>query len=179
MRAVDPNPAKLVTIFTNLGRSGHLYEDNVSWDVAGPHSGVQEQWVAMPFTPKFDAAVTQISIAVEHNTGSPNSFVLTLNADRGGSLPGSVIRSWLVKNAPKYGTCCALDVVKDSKGLQVKKGTQYWVVAKTNAGQQETRMEWDLSPRGIEGHFAFNNGQGWYGYTAFTSAFAVYGKKIN
>jgi hypothetical protein len=40
-------------------------------------------------------------------------------------------------------------------------------------------MEWDLSPRAIEGNFALNNGQGWYEYTAFTSAFAVYGKKIN
>jgi hypothetical protein len=84
-----------------------------------------------------------------------------------------------VKNPPKYGTCCILDVVKDAKGLQVKKGTQYWVVAKTNVSQQATRMEWDLSPRGIEGNFAFNNGQGWYEYTAFTSAFAVYGKKMN
>jgi len=178
VQMLDPNPAKLVTIFSNLGKPGNLYEDNVSWDVAGPDSGVQEQWVAMPFTPNFDATVTQISVAVEHNTGSPNSFVLSLNADSGG-LPGPVTRRWLVKNPPKYGTCCILDVVKDAKGLQVKKGTQYWVVAKTNVSQQATRMEWDLSPKGIEGNFAFNNGQGWYEYTAFTSAFAVYGKKTN
>ena len=174
----DPNPEKLVTIFTNFGGSGHLYEDNVSWDVAGPRSGVQEQWVAMPFTPTFDATVTQISIAVEHNTGAPNSFVLSLNED-GGQIPGPVIRRWLVRNAPKYGTCCTLDVVKDSEGLKVKNGTQYWVVAKTNVSEEETRMEWDLSPRAIEGPFAFNNGQGWYEYTAFTSAFGVYGKKTN
>jgi len=178
IRAVDPNPGKLATIFSNFGRPGHLYEGDISWDVAGPHSGVQEQWVAMPFTPKFDAVVTQISVAVAHNTGSPNSFVLSVNEDNGGQVPGDPIRSWLVKNAPKYGTCCALDVVNDSKGIKVKKGTQYWVVAKTNASEQETRMEWDLSPRGGESNFAFNNGQGWYGYTAFTSAFAIYGNKI-
>jgi len=179
VQMLDPNPAKLVTIFSNLGKPGNLYEDNVSWDVAGPDSGVQEQWVAMPFTPNFDAVVTQISVAVEHNTGAPDSFVLSLNADNGGQVPGPVIRRWLVKKPPKYGTCCILDVVKDAKGLQVKKGTQYWVVAKTNVSQQATRMEWDLSPKGIEGNFAFNNGQGWYEYTAFTSAFAVYGKKTN
>jgi hypothetical protein len=178
IRRVDPNPAKLVIIFTNLGKPGNLYEDNVAWDVAGPQSGVQKQWVAMPFTPTFDAAVTQISIAVEHNTGSPNSFVLSLNADSGGVVPGPAIRSWLVKNAPKYGTCCVLDVVKDAKGLEVKKGTQYWVVAKTNPSQKGTRMEWDLSPRDIESNFAFNNGHGWHEYVAFTSAFAVYGKKM-
>jgi hypothetical protein len=39
-------------------------------------------------------------------------------------------------------------------------------------------MEWDLSPTAIEGNFAFNNGQGWYEYTAFTSAFAVYGRRL-
>ena len=49
----DPNPAKLTTIFSNLGGKGDLYEKNVSWDVAGPDSGVQQQWVAMPFTPGF------------------------------------------------------------------------------------------------------------------------------
>src|SRR5579864_1553704 len=119
VRTMDPNPANLVTIFTNFGKPGHLYEDNVAWDVAGPHSGVQEQWVAMPFTPTFDAAITQISIAVEHNTGSPNSFVLSLNADGGGLVPGTVIHNWLVKNAPKYGTCCTVDVVKNSEGLKV------------------------------------------------------------
>ena len=38
-------------------------------------------------------------------------------------------------------------------------------------------MEWDLSPKGIEGNFALNNGTGWSEFTAFTSAFAVYGNK--
>lgn len=172
----EPNPANLVTIFSNFGPPGHLYEKNVSWDVAGPDSGVQEQWVAMPFTPRFNARVTQISIAVEHNSGLPNSFVVSLN-DNGGLLPGRVIRSWLIKNAPKFGTCCRVDVAEDAQGLAVKKGTQYWVVTKTNASEKKTRMEWDLTPRPIEENFAFNNGQGWYEYTAFPSAFAVYGKK--
>jgi hypothetical protein len=174
---IDPDPARLTTIFSNFGKRHHLYEDHVAWDVAGPNSGVQEQWVAMPFTPIFDAEVTQISIAVEHNTGSPNSFVVSLNEDNGGQIPGRSIYSWIVRNAPKFGTCCLLDVVKDATGLHVNKGTQYWVVAKTNASEKATRMEWDLSPRAIEGNFAFNNGQGWYEYTAFTSAFAVYGRK--
>ena len=40
-------------------------------------------------------------------------------------------------------------------------------------------MECYLRPLNIEGNFAFNNGQGWYEYTAFRSAFAVYGKRIN
>jgi len=176
-RVVNPNPATLVTIFSNFGDRDRLYEDNVAWDVAGPNSEVQEQWVAMPFTPTFDAQVTQVSIAVEHNTGSPNSFVLSLNADSGGQVPGEAIRTWVVKNAPEFGTCCLLDVAKNSRGLQVSKGTQYWIVAETNDSEEATRMEWDLSPKGIEGNFALNNGHGWYGYTAFTSAFAVYGKK--
>jgi hypothetical protein len=172
-----PNPARGEVIFSNFGPTNHLYEDTAAWDVAGPDGGVQRQWVAMPFTPMLDAEATQIAVAVEHNTGLPNSFVLSLNEDNGG-LPGKIIRSWIVSNAPKFGTCCTVDTANDNKGVKVTKGTQYWVVAETNASEEATRMEWDISPQAIEGRFAFNNGQGWYQYTAFTSAFAVYGRSI-
>jgi len=179
VRSVDPNPARQAVIFSNFGKENHLYEDTVSWDIAGPHSGVQQQWVAMQFTPTFDARVTQISVAVEHNTGSPNSFVLSLNADDGGEIPGKELRSWIVSNAPRFGTCCTVDAARDIKHLFIRKGTQYWVVASTNAGEEATRMEWDLSPQANEGNFAFNNGQGWFRFTAFPSAFAVYGRRVH
>ena len=169
----------MVVIFSNLGKKDHLYEDNVAWEVAGPDSGVQQQWVAMPFTPNFDAEVKQIAVAIENTSGSPNSFLLSLNADGGGLIPGKVLHRWSVKQVPKFGTCCILDVVKDATRIKLAKGNQYWIVAQTNEGEESTRMEWDLSPLGIEGNFAFNNGQGWYEYTAFTSAFAVYGVRAD
>lgn len=177
---VDPNPAKLFTIFSNLGRGKQVYTDNVGLDVAGPDSGVQEEWIAMPFTPTSNAEVTQISVAVQHNTGSPNSFVLSLNQnDPSNDLPGKVIHTWVVHNLPRFGTCCTLDVVRVAKGLKVRKGTQYWVAAETNSSERKTRDEWDYAYAGIEGPYAINNnnGQGWYQYTAFTSAFGVFGKK--
>jgi len=177
VRPLDPNPANLFTIFSNLGTGKNVYTDNVGWDVAGPDSGVSEEWIAMPFTPTSDAEVTQISVAIQHNTGSPNSFVLGLNRDSGG-LPGKVIRKWEVKHLPRFGTCCTLDVVGDTKGLKVKRGTQYWVAAETNSSERKTRDEWDLAYARVEGRFAIDaNGQGWYQYTAFTSAFGVFGKK--
>lgn len=176
IRETDPNPAKLATIFSNLGGKGDLYEKNVSWDVAGPDSGVPQQWVAMPFTPTFDAEVTRIVVAVEHNTGLPNAFVLSLNAD-GGLVPGKVIHRWIVTDAPRFGTCCTLDFANDALGLKVYEGKQYWVVSQTNEDDEVTRMEWDLSPKGIEGNFALNDGTGWSEFTAFTSAFAVYGTR--
>jgi hypothetical protein len=171
----DPNPAGLVTIYSNLGTRNDLYVDNAGWDVAGPNSGVQQQWVAMPFTPSSNALATQISIAVEHNTGSPNSFVLSLNVDNN-RFPGTALHTWIVHNAPKYGTCCAIDVAKDSLGIALTKGTQYWIVASLNTSESASRMEWDISTKAIEEFFAFNNGHGWTGFTAFASAFAVYGK---
>jgi hypothetical protein len=172
----DPNPAKVATIFSNLGGKGDRYQKNVSWDVAGPECKVPQQWVAMPFTPAFNAEVTSIVVAVEHMAGSPNSFVLSLNAD-GGGLPGNVMYSWIVKDAPKFGTCCTLDFTNYVRSLHVHQGTQYWVVAQTNEDEEGTRMEWDLSPLAIEGNFALNDGTGWSQSTAFTSAFAVYGKR--
>lgn len=146
VRVVDPNPGMRAVIFSNFGKENHLYEDTVAWDVAGPDSGVQQQWVAMPFTPTFDARVSQVSVAAEHNTGSPNSFVLSLNADDGGQIPGKVIRSWIVSNAPKFGTCCTLDTADDIKHVTLSKGTQYWVAVQTNSDEEATRMEWDQSP---------------------------------
>ena len=82
-------------------------------------------------------------------------------------------------HAPRFGTCCIVDTANDVQGIKLTKGTQYWIVAQTNETDEHTRMEWDLSPLNIEGNFAFNNGQGWYEYTAFRSAFAVYGNRIN
>lgn len=180
VRPVDPNPAKLFTIFTNLGKGKNLYTHDVGWDVAGSDSGVTEEWIAMPFIPKSSAEVTQIAVAVQHNTGAPNSFVLSFNQDSGG-LPGKAMHTWLVKNLPAFGTCCTLDVASDATGLAVKKGIQYWVVARTNSAETKTRNEWNLASAGIEGPFAINNndGQGWYQYTAFTSAFAVFGRKTD
>lgn len=166
-----------VIIFSNLGPKNQLFERNVALDVAGPDSGVQQQWLAMPFTPAFDAEITEIAVAVEHNTGAPNAFRLSFNADAGGLVPGKVLHTWKVTHAPKFGTCCVLDIVKSTRRLEVKKGTQYWVVARTNEEDEATRMEWNLSPLGIEGNFAVNNGQGWFEDTEFTCAFAVYGKK--
>jgi hypothetical protein len=177
---LDPNPEKLFTIFSNLGTGRKVYTDNVGLDVAGPDSGVTEEWIAMPFTPTANAEVTRISVAVQHISGSPNSFVLSLNQDSGG-LPGKVIHRWLVKDLPRFGTCCKLDIVRIAGGLKVKKGTQYWVAAETNSSERKTRDEWDYAYAGIEGIYAINNnnGQGWYQYTAFTSAFGVFGKKTN
>jgi hypothetical protein len=43
---VDPNPEKLFTIFSNLGTGRKVYTDNVGLDVAGPDSGVTEEWIA-------------------------------------------------------------------------------------------------------------------------------------
>jgi hypothetical protein len=172
----DPNPDGLVTIYSNLGNKTDLFVDNVGWDVAGPDSGVQQEWVAMPFTPTFDATVTQISIAVEHNSGSPNSFVLSLNAGDG-RLPGKAIKSWVIHDTPEFGTCCAIDVAKAKKGVAVTKGQQYWVVASLNASEDATRMEWNISSRAMEEFFSFNKGDGWGGFTASDSAFAVYGKR--
>jgi len=175
---MNPNPANLYVIYNNFGKVTRPYEDLVAWDVAGPDSGIAEQWVAMPFTPTQNAEVDLIAVAIEHHTGSPNSFVLSLNADSGG-LPGTPIQTWSVNNSPQYGTCCVVDVVKGTGGIRVAKGVQYWVVASTDQNDQATRMEWDLSPRQIEAPFAFGGPHGWSEFVAFLSAFGVFGKSLD
>ena len=176
----DRGSQKFSTIFSNLGTGRNVYVANVGWDVAGPQSGVMEQSVAMPFKPRFNAEVTRIIVAVEHEHGIPNSFVLSLNEDGSEiSTPGKQIHAWMIKDAPSFGTCCILDMARVGKDINVKRGVQYWVIVTTNAREAETHFQWNLSPKGIESNFSINNGQGWFEYTAFTSAFAVFGEKTD
>src|ERR1700674_2598406 len=50
--AVIPDATKLYTIHSNLGPKTDAYDDTVGAFVSGPSSGVGQQWVALPFTPK-------------------------------------------------------------------------------------------------------------------------------
>jgi hypothetical protein len=81
--------------------------------------------------------------------------------------------------SPALSALGATQLASDVHGIKLTKGTQYWIVAQTNETDEHTRMECYLSPLNIEGNFAFNNGQGWSEFTAFRSAFAVCGKRIN
>lgn len=175
--AVIPDATKLYTIYSNLGSKTDTYDDTTGAYVSGPGSSHGQQWVALPFTPKSNAEVTEIEVAVGHYTGT-NGATISLNADKSG-LPGKAVHTWNLTNLPTFGTCCKLDVVKDAPGLKVKKGTQYWIVASTNKSTESTEDVWDRTWNDSTGEAAFNTGSGWQLYQGgqHIYAFAVFGEK--
>ena len=99
------NDAGLKTIYSNLGSKTDTYDDTNGWSVNGPKCSVCTQapeWIAMPFTPKANATVTQIQIALQYNNSGTNGFNLVLAADSAG-LPGKSLHSWDEKSLPTFG----------------------------------------------------------------------------
>jgi hypothetical protein len=131
----------------------------------------------MPFTPKSDAEVTEIKIALTYGYGPVNGAVVSLNETSKG-FPGKALDTWNVKNLPAFGRCCTLKVVKDGKGLPVKKGTKYWVVASTNDREALVVDFWNFTYNRAYGTHAVNTGSGWQnGQMDVLSAFGVFGQK--
>jgi hypothetical protein len=139
--------AGLVKIFSNIGTA---YPKGEYWcctgaTIFGPTAatGAPEFWEAAAFTPKSNRTATKIEVAVGFVTGT-NGLVLTVNEDASG-VPGKVIKTYNLSNLPVFGSCCVLATKTDSTGIPVTKGTQYWIVLKTNKKESNTWAAWNLN----------------------------------
>jgi hypothetical protein len=172
-----PGATNLYTIYSNLGPTGQKYDPNQGDTIEGPKQGRYGQiWPAMPFTPKDDAEVTMIKIALANSVGGSNGNAVSLNEDSNG-LPGKALHTWIFTNLPAFGTCCVLQVAKSAEGLNLTKGTQYWVVAFTNKNEANASDAWGLQYENVEGPVAFNRGSGWHKSRFYVGAFGVFGNK--
>jgi hypothetical protein len=159
----EAEPA-LVRIFSNLGPATSAYNDTIGFLVAGPASGLGQEFIAMSFTPKSDSTVTVIRAALlflDQGNGAPNQINVNLYDDAGG-VPGEIIAGpHTIKHLAEAGTCCALATWALEKKISVVAGAQYWVVADTPAtgtGSDSAAL-WDaVFPSFPE---AFNEGTGW------------------
>jgi hypothetical protein len=173
--ATIPNPSKLKKIFSNLGTGTDVYYKGEGWTECGPDSGLCTQWVATAFTPKANATVTEIEVALGW-FGNTNAAIISLNKDASG-VPGKAIHKWNIKNLYTFGTCCTLDKVKSTTGFPVKKGKQYWVVASTTL-TSTFEGAWNFNYLLGSGTWANSNDQGatWTMQTSDQPALGVFGK---
>ena len=130
------NAVALKRIYGNLGTKTDLYNDRNGWAILGPTSSLPgaglPEFVAMPFTPKADAQVSQVGVAVQYMNGD-NQVNLSIYADSGSGYPGTLLAGPVtVTSLPGYRTCCTLAVAKFPP-VAVTAGSQYWVVADTPA----------------------------------------------
>src|ERR1035441_9703457 len=125
-------PAALTKIFSNLGPATSAYSSN-AWSLNGPLSAAGgSQFIAMPFTPKANAHVSQLRAALQYNGSGANQARLSLYSDVSGA-PGVLLAGPVtVKNLPTFFTCCKLGIVNITSTAVVA-GTQYWVVADTTS----------------------------------------------
>jgi len=79
--AAEEEPAALTKIFSNLGPAGSSYFAG-GWSLDGPASDAGfSQFVAMAFTPKANAHVTQLRAAAQYIDGAANQVHLSLYSD--------------------------------------------------------------------------------------------------
>ena len=158
-------------IYSNLGPEvkGTCYDPHEAWVVG------LGQAIAMPFTPKVDASVSEIVLGLLYVTGGKDIAIVSLDADDNG-LPGKAIHTWNVARLGKYRWhSCYVSIAKSKKGLPLKAGTRYWVVG---AAPSATWDIWAYTYNDITGNFAYeeNNG-GWNADDSYLSAFGVFGTK--
>ena len=111
---------------------------------------VPEYWQGVPFTPTANMTVKEVEAAVVWAEGT-NAVVLSLNSDSKG-LPGKAIHTWNAKNLPTIGSCCQLATGKSKTGISVTKGTQYWLVVRTNANDANIFAAWALNTTDMRSH---------------------------
>jgi len=160
----DDTPAALKKIYGNLGPKTDAYNDTEGLNLSGPTAADGfTQFVAMPFTPKVNASVTQVQVAVQYLSGA-NQINLSIYTDASGA-PGTLLAGPVtVTNLPTFGTCCTLTVANFSP-VAVTAGVRYWVTADTPATGTGSDFEgvWDWVPKPIYPQ-ARNKGKGWVGF---------------
>ncbi|HXM59435.1 MAG TPA: choice-of-anchor R domain-containing protein [Terriglobales bacterium] len=136
----------LVKIYGSLATAypKALYWCCEAYSISGPNFGpyTPEYWEAAAFTPSADHTVTKVEVAVNYGEGY-NGVVVGLYADASG-VPGKAIKTWFVTGLPTGGTCCTVMEAKDSAGIPVTAGTQYWIVLKTNKKSSNTFAAWNV-----------------------------------
>lgn len=172
-------PPGLSVLFSNLGSSTDAYDEANGWLIEGPDNTVtfSSQAIANPYTPTADSTIRSAQIALGYDGSGTNNAVVAIFTDEGG-LPGKALRAYNVSNLPTFGTCCTLVAIGGPNGLQVKAGTQYWIVAGWDKPSSTAYDVWNYTWNDSQGNIAFGGtatGDVWTGFTGNQNAFALYG----
>jgi hypothetical protein len=153
-----PDPASLVTIYSDLGTGTKLYLSGIGWSVTGPDVAGGKVDTATPFTPKGNFNLVLVKVAIPTAAGT-NGVRLSVNRDNNGA-PGTAIKTWNLVNLPPFPGCCKLDLARLTTTVRVNKGVQYWLVASTSKTMQNSSDSWNMNSRNLFGTVGqrFNNG---------------------
>jgi hypothetical protein len=129
-------------VFSNLSPPDNSYNRSAGAVIVGPGNlPLEPQIPAVAFTPDADFTLTQISVALTHQSGT-NSAMLSLDSSSGG-LPDGMIESWSLTGLPPFGSNTILQTVMPDMPVSLVSGTQYWLVVSSIAG--DTHAIWNFS----------------------------------
>lgn len=147
----------LLTAFGSATHAAVIFSDfdpaNVTyyggWGIYGINNSLfpgAYEAMAMAFTPSFNAALTNIDVAIALLSGT-NSVVLSLDSDNSGA-PASTIESWTLNDLQSFDFCCTAESVTATTPVILQAGTQYWIVA--SPGASDTDAVWtDTNSEGL------------------------------
>jgi hypothetical protein len=151
--AMSAARAGVITL-ENTIPSGPLFLQPPTLTGAAPVFGNGGTVVADAFTAPANAALFQISVAVEYEDIPPlgvtgtSPILLTLFTDSGNS-PGTPIESWIVPLSPSDTSLTVVTVTSVTNALLVA-GQQYWL-SEVPADPVHTGIGWGLASSGLPG----------------------------
>ncbi len=161
-----------IPVFSDLS----LSNDGAGYCISGPATAncgpMTYRWIASPFTPGADFALTQIDLALGWSSGTNGAVIDLVNGQ--GGVPGtSVLQSWMVTQLPPSGPTALITLTPDSV-LTLNGGTEYWLVVQGSAAN--TLEFWSGNTAGLTGSLlSLNQGASWNNGVLNRSAFDVLG----
>lgn len=142
-----PPPAGLLPIFDNIARKypKGFYNTVAGRPIVGPNStvGLPETWMAAPFTPATNMTLKRVQVGISWGGVGTNAAVVAIYDDSAG-LPGNALTTWHATGMSGYGSCCSL-VVKNTAGLPLTGGQQYWLAIKTDNSSKDAYIVWNYN----------------------------------
>jgi hypothetical protein len=138
VKVINPSvPAgKDPVIFSNLANKypKGVYFCCEGGTIAGATSIIGEEiWDAVAFTPASNSHVKTLKFAISYVYGTYTDVIISLNADCSGVPCSTPLKHWKeTLMTQTFGGCCALEVISN-KNVSLTAGTQYWIVASTEA----------------------------------------------
>jgi hypothetical protein len=172
------NHSSLKTLFSNL--SDYRFATYFCCSgvvISGPDAkfGPGTFWIAVPFTPKEDAALTQVEAPFFSIAGAP-SIAVSLASDASGVPGGTIAGPIELNNLPLIGGCCKLSVVRFGN-IALAKGTQYWIIVGTDSNSADSNDSWQANTTDMRSHprAIYSNGA-WTARTGSIPAIGIFGK---
>jgi len=177
-----PASAAPITLFSDLGPPGNVYNCCVGWTVSGEGTTGTSFTAANVFTTGAGGPVTQIDLAVG-NVAQPDTFYASIWTDVG-NLPGAQVAGARWDNlaaTTTFGNCCNLVTISGIAGVSLSPGTNYFMILGPESIRDNSYNAWNFNTVGLNtlDLYSTDGGLTWTSNgSQTTGAFDVLGNQV-